>query len=154
MHYVLHIYQLVTIMSNQCKAKCVYLWIKWKQATKLHVCHPLLWYYTRKSLESCTRLHTLKMDPVIYSTVIALETSHWFVTWKPVLFNCTQLWINECKLVALPMRPDHHVIKCDEALLEGQRGKLRKGQKREGWTSGGEKEGRREDAAWSENTLV
>lgn len=52
------------------------------------------------------------------------------------------------------MRPDHHVIKCDEALLEGQRGKLRKGQKREGWTSGGEKEGRREDAAWSENTLV
>lgn len=43
------------------------------------------------------------------------------------------------------MRPDHQVIKCDKVLLEGQRGKIRKGHKREGWTCGGEQEQRRED---------
>lgn len=40
------------------------------------------------------------------------------------------------------MRPDDQVIKCDEALLEGWRGKTRKGQKREGRRSEGETEGK------------
>lgn len=39
-------------------------------------------------------------------------------------FNCPQLWINECKLAALPMR---QVIKRDEGLLEGRWGESQEG---------------------------
>ncbi len=54
------------------------------------------------------------------------------------------------------MRPDNQVIKCDEALLEGRRGKkTRKGQKRGGWGSEGEKEGKEGGCSLEkENTLA
>lgn len=68
---------------------------------------------------------------------------------------CLQLWINECKLVAPPMRPDKQVIKCDEALLEGRRGE-KQGRDRKGRVGGEVKEerrGRREDAVWRKKTL-
>lgn len=105
--------------------------------------------------------HTvLYVQPVFYSrhsdSANALEASHWCVNPKSVYFYCLQLRINECKLVGPPIGPGKQVINCDEALLEGRRGKTQ-GSDRKG-RAGGMKEKRRreiegEDAVWREKTL-